>query len=178
MSDLFTKMRRNAHYGSGGMKGAVLVFHFIVDKARLILYNVYMNNKYVYNNTSVTMLHYHLIFSPKYRRKIFNIDGVEARFKELVKEVCGNHGLSIISLECDIDHCHIFISAQPTQAVSKIVQLIKNITSQNLRSEFEELSKMQTLWTRSYFASTAGEVSTKTIKQYIDSQKTSSRKKK
>lgn len=54
------------------------------------------------------MVNYDLVFCPRYRRKIFLIDGVEARFKELVRQICLQNGYDIIALECDKDHCHLF----------------------------------------------------------------------
>ena len=51
------------------------------------------------------------------------------------------------------------------------MKLIKGGTSKELRSEFEKLSQMQNLWTRSFFVSTAGNVSTATIEWYVSTQK-------
>ena len=52
------------------------------------------------------------------------------------------------------------------------MQKIKGVSSKSLREEFEELNKMPSLWTRSYFVSTAGNVSSETIKKYVEEQKT------
>lgn len=49
---------------------------------------------------------------------------------------------------------------------------IKGYTGRTLRKEIKKLSRMQNLWTRSYFVSTAGEVSSETIKRYVETQKT------
>jgi putative transposase len=49
---------------------------------------------------------------------------------------------------------------------------IKGCTSLPLREEFPQLKAMPSLWTRSYFVSTAGNVSSETIKWYVDTQKT------
>ena len=48
---------------------------------------------------------------------------------------------------------------------------LKGCTSHALRNEFIELSKMYVLWTRSYFVSTSGNISSQTIKQYVENQK-------
>ena len=45
-------------------------------------------------------------------------------------------------------------------------------TSKVLREEFQQLTKMPSLWTRSYFVSTAGNVCSETIKKYIENRKT------
>ena len=53
-----------------------------------------------------------------------------------------------------------------------IMQKIKSVTSRVLRDKFPELNKMPSLWTHSYFVSTAGNVCSETIKMYIENQKT------
>ena len=130
-----------------------------------------MKRDYRHTNTSVSMINYHLVFCPRYRRKIFLIDGVEARFKELIHQICEQKNYDIIALECNVDHCHIFINTLPTVSPHEAVKEIKGATSVVLREEFPKLSMMPSLWTRSYFACTAGEASSETIKQYIESQK-------
>lgn len=56
------------------------------------------------------MINYHLVFAPRFRRKIFLIDGLESRFKELVYEICERNDFEVLALECQIDHCHIFVN--------------------------------------------------------------------
>lgn len=118
------------------------------------------------------MINYHFVFCPRYRRKIFNIQGVETRFKEIAAAECEKIGVSIIAMECHIDHVHMFVNAPPSLSPSKIVQRIKVVSGRILRDEFSELSRMQNLWTRSYFVSTAGDVSSETIERYVNTQKT------
>lgn len=117
------------------------------------------------------MINYHFVFCPRYRRKIFLINGVERRFKELIKIKCAELDIKIIAMECDQDHVHLFLNCLPTQSPSDIMQTLKGYTSKIMRSEFIELSRMPSLWTRSFYVSTAGNVSSETIKQYVESQK-------
>ena len=140
-----------------------------------LLYNVYMNNVYTHTKTTVSLINYHLVFCPRYRRKIFNIPGVEDRFKELTASECKKRGIKIIAMECHVDHVHMFISVLPkNRNIPSLVQQIKGATSVRLRKEFDCLSKMPNLWTRSYFVSTAGNVSSETIEWYVKTQKTRS----
>ena len=74
-------------------------------------------------------------------------------------------------MECNKDHSHMFLNCPPTLSPSDIMQQIKGYTSKILREEFNELLKMPSLWTRSYFVSTAGNVYSKTIKKYVENQK-------
>lgn len=131
-----------------------------------------MENAYRRTQTTVSLINYHFVFCPRYRRKIFNIPKVESRFKALVKDKCEELKIEIIAIECDKDHTHMFLNCLPTQSPSDIMQNIKGYTSKILREEFKELSKMPSLWTRSYFVSTAGNVCSETIKKYVENQKT------
>ena len=131
-----------------------------------------MENKYKHTKTTVSLINYHFVFCPRYRRKIFLIPGVEARFKELVQIKCKELNSEIIAMECDKDHTHIFLNCPPTMSPSYIMKTLKGYTSKILRDEFDILSKMPSLWTRSYFVSTAGSVSSDIIKAYVETQKT------
>ena len=131
-----------------------------------------MNKDYRRTKTTVSMLNYHFVFCPRYRRKIFDIPGIEERFKELVFEKCRAINVEILAMECHKDHAHLFLSCLPKQSPAFVVSQIKGITSRALRNEFSVLSRMPNLWTRSYFVSTAGNVSSETIRNYVETQKT------
>lgn len=131
-----------------------------------------MENKYRRTQTTVSLINYHFVFCPRYRRKIFLIPNVEERFKHMVKFICEEMEIEIIAIECDKDHTHMFLNCLPILSPVDIMQKIKGVTSRALRDEFPELNKMPSLWTRSYFVSTAGNVSSETIKKYVENQKT------
>ena len=131
-----------------------------------------MKNEYKHTKTTVSMIRYHLVFCPRYRRKIFNIQGIEERFKELTLIECNKYDIDVLAMECHIDHVHMFVSVYPQQSIPNVVKTIKGATSHKLREEFMQLKNMPTLWTRSYFVSTAGNVSSETIEWYIKTQKT------
>ena len=130
-----------------------------------------MNNDYRRTATTVSKLNYHFVFCPRYRRKIFLIDGLEFRFKELVNQICEQNNIVILAMECHVDHCHIFVNMPPSLSPADFMRILKSNTTRILRSEFPVL-KQPTIWTRSYFVSTAGDVSSKTIERYIATQKT------
>ena len=128
-----------------------------------------MNDMYKHTKTTVSLINYHFVFCPRYRRKIFNITGLEDRFKELTINECSKKGIEIPALECHI--VHIFVSVLPSLSIPNIMKQIKGCTSIKLREEFPQLRAMPSLWTRSYFVSTAGKVSSETIKWYVDPKK-------
>lgn len=125
-----------------------------------------------YRKTQKTMfrIKYHIIFCPRYRRKIFLNDNVVKRFKELVKLRCKELNISIIAVDCTEDHAYMLLDCPPTMSPSEIVHHLKSAT-QILLTEFDELSKMQNLWTRNYFISTNETVSEETINDFVESQK-------
>jgi putative transposase len=83
-----------------------------------------MDNEYKHTQTTVSLINYHLVFCPRYRRKIFNIDGVEQRFKELTSAECKAHNIDILAMECHIDHVHMFVSVYPQQSIPDVVKQI------------------------------------------------------
>ena len=137
-------------------------------------YTDIMNETYRHGPTTVSLCNYHFVFCPRYRRKIFLLPGVEAFFMERIEEECRLRSIRILAMECHIDHVHLFVNTPPTYSPADIMKWLKGATSLALRKEFKELSAMPSTWTRSYFVSTAGNVSSETIKHYVDSQKTRS----
>lgn len=101
-----------------------------------------MKNEYKHTKTTVSLINYHFVFCPRYRRKIFHIEGVEQRFKELTEAECIKNGIEILALECHIDHVHIFVSVLPTISIPTIMQQMKGATSVELRKEFPQLKAM------------------------------------
>ena len=69
------------------------------------------------------------------------------------------------------DRNHLFVRTWPTDAASEVVKEVNGLTSHELRLKHPALLKMPSLWTRSYFSSTAGNVSQETIRRYIEAQK-------
>jgi putative transposase len=68
------------------------------------------------------------------------------------------------------DHLHLFVSTYPQLEIHKLVKALKGRSSNQLRKEFPELRKLPCMWTRSYFVSTTGNVSSETIQKYIENQ--------
>ncbi|MCL4518831.1 MAG: IS200/IS605 family transposase [Thaumarchaeota archaeon] len=116
-------------------------------------------------------MNYHFVWCPKYRRKVI-VGAVEKRLKQLLQEKAEALDCKIIALETMPDHIHIFIQATPLLGPNRIVAGMKGYSSRILREEFPHLtSSLPTLWTRSYFVSTHGHVSSETIKKYVEVQK-------
>lgn len=115
------------------------------------------------------MINYHLIWCPKRRKKVLT-GNIKTRLEAIVYEVAKEKGIDVLAFEVMPDHVHLFISAYPDVTVHQIIKAFKGRSSNLLRKEFPELLKLPTLWTHSYFVSTAGNVSSETITKYIEAQ--------
>ncbi|MHB1630202.1 MAG: IS200/IS605 family transposase [Bacilli bacterium] len=126
---------------------------------------------YKTNLSVVYSCKYHVVWCPKYRRKVL-VDGVDERLKELIREVAAERQADILELEVMPDHVHLLIGVDPQFGIHHLVKLIKGRSSHCLRQEFPQLrSRLPTLWTNSYFVSTVGGAPLAGIKQYIENQK-------
>lgn len=119
----------------------------------------------------VHLVVYHLIWCPK-RRKSVLVGDIKTRCAQLIEQKCAEKGWTILELAIQPDHLHLFVRAWPTDSPATMVKELKGITSFTLRREFASvLTKLPSLWTRSYFVSTAGAVSAETIARFIEAQK-------
>ena len=124
------------------------------------------------NRNIVYSCKYHVVFCPKYRRKVL-INGIDERMKPLAREIATELEVDIIELEVMSDHVYILCEVDPQFGVHKFVKALKGRSSRLLRQEYPELRRrLPTLWTNSYFVSTVGGAPLSIIKQYIENQKT------
>mgnify|MGYP006433072881 CR=1 FL=1 len=94
--------------------------------------------KYKSNNNIVFSCKYHIVWCPKYRRKVL-IDDVEIRLKEIINQIAKELNVEIIEMETDKDHIHILAEIDPQFGVMKFVQKAKGRSSRLLRDEFHHL---------------------------------------
>ena len=126
---------------------------------------------YKSNNNVVYSCKYHVVWCPKYRRKVLTGE-IERRLKELVYEAAADICVEIIEMEVMPDHVHLLMEVDPQFGIHRAVKALKGRTSRVLRSEFSTLrSRLPSLWTHSYFVSTVGGAPLSAIKQYIENQK-------
>lgn len=125
--------------------------------------------EYQHSANQVYLINYHLIWCPKRRRKVL-VNEVKARLGGILQEVAKEKRVNILAMEIQPDHLHLFVSCYPQLMVHKLVKALKGRSSFYLRREFPQLLKLPSLWTNSYFVSTAGNVSNETIRKYIEAQ--------
>lgn len=97
---------------------------------------------------------------------------VDRRLLELIPPAVEEIGCKVIALETHLDHVHLFLQSKPILAPYQIMHKVKGATAHTLRKEFPHLLKLPSLWTRSYFCGTAGNVSSDTVKRYVENQQT------
>ena len=131
-----------------------------------------MNKRWTYSKKSVYNLGYHLIWCPRYRKNILH-GKLEQRLREILINKAKEIDISIEVMEINGDHLHLFVKSSPTDSPHFIIQQFKGLSSNLLRKEFPELMKMPSLWTRSYYCESVGHISEKTVKKYIEDQKSS-----
>ena len=114
---------------------------------------------------------YHVVFCPKYRRKVL-IKGVDARLKELLSTKAHELQTDILEMEIMPDHVHLLIQCDPQFGIHRVIKQLKGYTSHVLRQEFPSLKRrLPSLWTNSYFVATVGAVQLDVVKRYIEGQK-------
>ena len=117
------------------------------------------DGRYAKNAGAVFNLSYHVVWCPKYRRKVL-VGDVEQTLKHILYATAQQYGVLIETMEVRPDHVHLFVSSDPTRCVAEI------------RGDFPHLkSRLPTLWSRSYYAGTVGHVSEAPVKKYIENQK-------
>ena len=116
------------------------------------------------------MIVYHLIWCPK-RRKAVLVGDLAADCERLIRVKCEQQGWALLEVTVQPDHVQLFVRVFPTNAASEVVKEVKGFTAHELRAKYPLLKRLPSLWTRSYFASTAGKVSQATIQKYIEAQK-------
>ncbi|MEO1559108.1 MAG: IS200/IS605 family transposase [Cyanobacteria bacterium J06632_19] len=110
-------------------------------------------------------------FRQTLRRKRVLVGDVEKRLREIIWDTCKEKDWQIIALEIMPDHVHLFVNVLPDIAARQVAAQIKGRSSRYLRKEFPHLLKLPSLWTHSYFVSTARNVSNETIRRYIEEQR-------
>ena len=126
--------------------------------------------EYRHESKAVSLINMHFVFIPK-RRKAVLVGKIAERLQEIIFEVVTENRWKIIAWEIMPDHVHLLVNVKPTDFASFVMQRVKGRASSYLRKEFPELLKLPTLWTPSYFVGNVGNVSTETVRKYIEEQR-------
>ncbi len=112
----------------------------------------------------------HLVWCPKRRKAV--LGGTIAKdCQALIEQQCAEKGWTIVALAIQPDPLHLFVRVWPTDSAAEVVKPCKGLTAHHLRQKYAVLRRLPSLWTRSYFTSTAGNVSQEIIQRSRAAQK-------
>ncbi len=129
---------------------------------------------YLRKRHSVTKLIVHLVFTTKYRRKLFDGYMIQ-QLRESFESACEKLECQLLEMDGEKDHVHLLIAYPPKLAISVMVNNLKSTSSRRLRmlnTHLTAQSKSGLMWSRSYFACSAGGATIETLKDYVNSQNT------
>lgn len=109
---------------------------------------------------------YHLVWCPKYRKKVFEEPEIRQRAEQLMREICEEYDIEIQEMEIAIDHVHLLVSFHPKYAIGQVVRILKSISARELFREYPRIKRKLwkgELWEDGYFARTVGDRLTRQI---------------
>jgi putative transposase len=107
-------------------------------------------------------INFHLVWRPKYRRKVL-IGVIKADLEKAINEIAEKLEVKIESLEIQPDHIHHFVSAPPRCSPAGLINAFKGATSRRLRNKYPYLKFLPSMWTKTYYVGTAGNISASVI---------------
>ena len=117
------------------------------------------------------MCKYHIVFTPKYRRKII-YNKYREDLIEIMKTLCKYKGVEIIEGHMMPDHVHMLVAIPPRISVSSFMGYLKGKSSLMIYEKYPELKykyRNREFWCRGYYVDTAGK-NAKKIQEYIQKQ--------
>lgn len=118
-------------------------------------------------------LHAHIVFVPKYRKRIFDRDALE-RLHQVFARVCGDFETTLVEFNGEPDHVHLLVNYPPKVALSALVNSLKGVSARRLRQERPDVAKKYWkggFWSASYFVASVGGAPLMVLRRYIESQR-------
>jgi putative transposase len=115
---------------------------------------------------------YHIVWIPKYRKRILRGEIAE-RIEALLRECAMMNKWEIHELNIQVDHVHMLVQLRPNVSVSRAVQFFKGGSSKVIREEFPQLEEFlwgDSFWSDGYFSETVGKVNLDVVREYIKNQ--------
>ena len=114
---------------------------------------------------------YHIVFAPKYRRKVFYGEKRIA-IGRILRQLCEWKGVNIIEAELCPDHVHMLVEIPPKYSVSSFMGYLKGKSSTMIYEQFPELKykyRGREFWCKGYYVDTVGKNEAR-ISEYIKHQ--------
>lgn len=129
-------------------------------------------NEYFKGRHSTTKLVAHFIFTTRYRRELLTPKILED-LGIIFTDICDKRSCKLLEFNGESDHVHVLVQYPPSLSISDMVNVFKAISSRRIRKQHEELTaqaKKGVLWSRAYFACSAGGATIEVLKRYIENQ--------
>jgi putative transposase len=134
------------------------------------MYHPFLMLGYKSNHNVVYSCKYHVIWCPKYRRKVL-LGDVPKRLVAIIRKTALKYRADLNALEITPDHVHMLCEVDPQLGIHRFVKRIKAVTSHDLRKQFVSLrTRLPSLWTHSYFLSTVAGAPLEVLQQYVENQ--------
>ena len=117
------------------------------------------------------MCKYHIVFTPKYRRKII-YNQLKTDIRDILKQLCSYKGVEIIEGHLMPDHIHMLVSIPPKMSVSSFMGYLKGKSTLMIFERHANLKYKygnRHFWCRGYYVDTVGK-NAKKIQEYIQNQ--------
>lgn len=144
------------------------------DVFQVSAHNQELLSDYLRKRHSVTRLVVHLVFTTKFRRKLFDGYIIE-QLREAFESACEKLECDLLEMDGEADHVHLLIAYPPKLAISVLVNNLKSVSSRRIRilnTHIPRQSNSAALWSRSYFACSAGGATIETLRAYVQDQAT------
>ena len=133
-----------------------------------------MDSRYNRHNRRKYSLKVHIVLVTKYRKQLLK-GSIADDVKQEILHITNTHDYKITAIETDKDHIHFLLSYDTADRVCDIVKIVKQETTYHLWQKYSlvlsrQYWKEKTFWSNGYFACSIGEVSSATIRKYIESQ--------
>ena len=116
---------------------------------------------------------YHLVWIPKYRRKIL-VGEVAEYTKAMLQRIADDYGFWVDTLEVMEDHMHVFLEVPPKYSPAEVVQILKSVSAREVFKKFRRLRRelwSGELWSDGYFVRSVGDkVTADVIRRHIEYQ--------
>jgi putative transposase len=119
----------------------------------------------------------HLVFCPKYRRRVL-VESVATRLTELWTQACEINHWYMHELTIQPDHIHLLMQVSPSESISSVVKILKGGSSRVIRLEFPDMEEFlwgNSFWSDGYFCESVGYRDEVAVRRYISVQRAPAR---
>ena len=117
-------------------------------------------------------LHAHIVFVPRYRKRIFDRDALQL-LQQSFAGVCADFETTLTEFNGEADHVHLLVNYPPKVALSGLVNSLKGVSARRLRASRPDIMRKYWkggLWSASYFVASVGGAPIAVLRRYIEGQ--------